>query len=131
MDGEKAAKFVRSRFAPTGDFYRINHQHELILSVFQKLKQSNVFSSPSLIYKIYNSWSGYLYSDISISDAISLVPKTKSLSQKDISFLSISFSMPDPLLISNRSDIYGYFLEPTAGLENYSLIQNYIKTFTN
>lgn len=131
MDGEKAAKFVRSRFAATGDFYRINHQHDLLLSVLQKLKQINAFSSPSLVYKIYNSWKGYLYSDLNTADAIKLMPYIQNLSTKDISFVSISFSIPDQLLRSNRSDIYGYFLEPTQGLEKYENIQNYIQNFTH
>lgn len=126
LDGEKAAKFIRSRHGPAGDFYRIDHQHDLLLAVFQKLKQMNIFSNPVLVYKIYNSWSGYLYTDFNITDAIKFLPMTKNLLPSDITFFSISFSPPDPMLISNRSDIYGYFLQPIEGLENYSKIQNHI-----
>jgi LCP family protein required for cell wall assembly len=55
LDGKKAAKFVRSRYAATGDFSRIDHQHDLLMSVFQKLKKINAFTNPVTLYKIYSS----------------------------------------------------------------------------
>ncbi len=131
LDGERAAKFIRSRHAPTGDFYRINHQHDLLMSVFQKLKQMNAFSDPSLINKIYHSWKGYLYTDFNLSDALTFLPLAKNLTLENISFTSISFSSPDPLLMSESSEIYGYYLKPILGLENYQAIQKHIHNFIN
>ncbi len=126
LDGKKAAKFVRSRYAATGDFSRIDHQHDLLMSVFQKLKKINAFTNPVMLYKIYSSWSGYLYTDLNINDGFKLLPLAKTLNNKNISFTTISYSQPNPLLMSSSSDINGYFLMPRIGLENYTDIQNYI-----
>lgn len=129
LDGKKAAKFVRSRYAATGDFSRIDHQHDLLMAVFQKLKKLNAFTSPVMLYKIYSSWSGYLYTDFNVQDGFKLLPLVKNLDVKNIKFSTISYSKPDPLLVSNSSDIYGYYLMPKVGLENYVDIRNYIYNF--
>ena len=52
LDGKKAAKFVRSRFGPTGDFYRIAHQHDLLAAIFQKLKSLKSLSNASKLLAI-------------------------------------------------------------------------------
>lgn len=129
LDGKKAAKFVRSRYAATGDFSRIDHQHDLLMAVFQKLKNINAFTNPVMLYKIYSSWSGYLYTDFNINDGFKLLPLAKNLNSKNVNFTTISYSPPDPLLVSSNSPVYGYFLMPKAGLENYSDIHNYIYNF--
>gem|GEM_PF-3909547 len=129
MDGKKAAKFVRSRYAATGDFSRIDHQHDLLMAVFQKLKKLNAFTSPVMLYKIYSSWSGYLYTDFNIQDGFKLLPLVKNLNAKNIKFTTISYSKPEPLLISNSTLDYGYYLMPKIGLENYNDIRNYIYNF--
>jgi len=129
LDGKKAAKFVRSRYAATGDFSRIDHQHDLLLAVFQKLRNLNAFINPVMLYKIYSSWSGYLYTDFNINDGFKLLPLAKNLNTKNIKFTTISYSDPDKLLVSSTSEVYGYFLMPKAGLENYVDIHNYIYNF--
>jgi len=129
LDGKKAAKFVRSRYAATGDFSRIDHQHDLLMAVFQKLKKLNAFTSPVMLYKIYTSWSGYLYTDFNVNDGLKLLPLAKNLNAKNIKFTTINYSDPEKLLISNNSDVYGYFLMPKIGLENYDEINNYIYNF--
>ncbi len=131
LDGKKAAKFVRSRYAATGDFSRIDHQHDLLIAIFQKLKKLNAFTNPMMLYKIYTSWNGYLYTDIDINDGWKLLPLVKDLDSKNIKFMTISYSPPDQLLASTSSDIYGYFLMPKIGLENYTDIHNYIYKFIN
>jgi len=131
LDGKKAAKFVRSRYAATGDFSRIDHQHDLLIAIFQKLKKLNAFTNPMMLYKIYTSWSGYLYTDIDINDGWKLLPLVKDLDSKNIKFMTISYSPPDQLLTSTSSDLYGYFLMPKIGLENYTDIHNYIYKFIN
>lgn len=129
LDGKKAAKFIRSRYAASGDFARIDHQHDLLLAVFQKLKQLNCFTNPVLLYKIYNSWGGYLYTDINIAEAIKYLPIAKGMNANNILFTTISYEKPEPLLISQSSDIYGYYLMPKKGLDDYSEIQNFIYNF--
>ena len=129
LDGKKAAKFVRSRYAATGDFSRIDHQHDLLMAVFQKLKKLNAFTSPVMLYKIYSSWSGYLYTDFNVQDGFKLLPLAKNLDIKNVKFATISYSQPAPLLVSNNTVEYGYFLMPKIGLENYSEIHNYIYNF--
>lgn len=129
LDGKKAAKFVRSRYAATGDFSRISHQHDLLMAVFQKLKKLNAFTNPVMLYKIYSSWGGYLYTDFNVNDGFKFLPLAKNLDGKNIKFSTISYSKPEQLLVSTSSDVYGYFLMPKIGLEDYSEIHNYIYNF--
>jgi hypothetical protein len=99
------------------------------MAVFQKLKNINAFTNPVMLYKIYSSWSGYLYTDFNINDGFKLLPLAKNLNSKNVNFTTISYSPPNPLLVSSTSPVYGYFLMPKIGLENYSDIHNYIYNF--
>ncbi len=126
LDGKKAAKFIRSRYGPTGDFYRIGHQHDLLIAIFQKLKTSQYLNNPSKLLEIWNSWKGYIYTDLSINDGIKLATFMSNLTKNDIQFLTISHLTPEQLLMSSETPDFGYILIPSLGLENYSAIQNYV-----
>ncbi len=126
LDGKKAAKFVRSRFGPTGDFYRIGHQHDLLAAIFQKLKSLNNFSNIQKLLAIWNSWKGYLFTDVSINDGIKLASFANDLNLDDFKFITISYSKPDQLLINPGLSDFGYVLTPKEGVENYTSIREYI-----
>jgi len=70
-----------------------------------------------------------LYTDFNVNDGLKLLPLAKNLNAKNIKFTTINYSDPEKLLISNNSDVYGYFLMPKIGLENYDEINNYIYNF--
>ena len=99
------------------------------MAVFQKLKKLNAFTNPVMLYKIYSSWGGYLYTDFNVNDGFKFLPLAKNLDGKNIKFSTISYSKPEQLLVSTSSDVYGYFLMPKIGLEDYSEIHNYIYNF--
>jgi len=131
LDGKKAAKFVRSRFGPTGDFYRIGHQHDLLAAIFQKLKSLNKLSNVKSLLEIWNSWKGYLFTDVSINDGIGLAKFGNDLNSDAIKFITISYTKPDQLLINPGQSDFGYILTPKEGVENYTGIREYIQQKIN
>jgi hypothetical protein len=70
-----------------------------------------------------------LYTDFNVQDGFKLLPLAKNLDIKNVKFATISYSQPTPLLVSNNTVEYGYFLMPKIGLENYSEIHNYVYNF--
>jgi len=64
-----------------------------------------------------------------VNDGFKFLPLAKNLDGKNIKFSTISYSKPEQLLVSTSSDVYGYFLMPKIGLEDYSEIHNYIYNF--
>ena len=126
LNGQKAAKFIRSRFGPTGDFYRITHQHDLLAAIFQKLKALNIFSNVPKLLSIWNSWKGYLFTDIGINEVIKLTKFANNLNKDNLKFITISYNPPDNLLINPGLSDFGYILIPKQGIENYTEIREYI-----
>lgn len=138
LDGATAIKFVRTRYAPSGDFYRIDNQHIIISALREKINQlSNVWNLITW-FKIWQSVSNHYIANLDFNTLWELFNLLKNVKSNQIQYLSFTNQPPDNLLISSAvGGIYNnattslYILLPKEGFENYQNIQEYIKNAIN
>jgi LCP family protein required for cell wall assembly len=132
LDGALIIKFIRTRYAPNGDFYRIEHQQQIIAALKDKLtKLADIWNLISWL-KIWQSLSGHIVTNLDFNTIWQMLPVVKNISSGQIQYLSITNKLPDELLItSTMYDNWAkkniYILVPKKGFENYEEINNYIK----
>jgi len=131
LDGALVIKFIRTRYAPDGDFYRIKHQQQIIAALKDKLtKLADIWNLISWL-KIWQSLSGNVITNLDFNTIWQIFPTVKDISSSQIQYLSITNKPPDELLITstmydNSSEKDIYILIPKKGFENYEEINNYI-----
>ena len=131
LDGALIIKFIRTRYAQNGDFYRIEHQQQIIAALKDKLtKLADVWNLISWL-KIWQSLSGHVITNLDFNTIWQIFPVVKDISSSQIQYLSITNKPPDELLMTstiydNWSDKDIYILIPAKGFENYEEINNYI-----
>ena len=134
LDGALAAKFLRSRYAPSGDFYRISHQHQFISALYAKIQQLNkIWKIPSWL-KLWQGLHSHFVTNLDFNTAYKLFTIIGNIPQENIHYLTISNRPPDNLLLSTMIPIQGkniYILIPREGIEHYQAIQKYINKAIN
>ena len=133
LDGATAIKFVRTRYSPNGDFYRMNNQHLVIAALRDKIIQlSNVWNLMAWL-KIYNSMNNHYISNLDFNTLWELFNSFKNIKTGQIKYFSITNRPPDNLLISSSvPGVYEnattsvFILLPRAGFENYDEIKQFI-----
>jgi len=131
LDGALIIKFIRTRYAPNGDFYRMEHQQQIIAALKDKLtKLADVWNLLSWL-KIWQSLNGHVITNLDFNTIWQIFPIVKNISSSQIQYLSITNKPPDELLMTstiydNWSDKDIYILIPAKGFENYEEINNYI-----
>lgn len=129
LNGQDALKYVRTRHAGHGDFDRMRRQHTVLLALKQKIQGLNSVKDLPTIIKIYQHAQSHIASNASIGEIQRVWNMTKGFSQGKVEFHVIS-SEPDNLLVSkvaNWSGQQAYILQPKAGAEDYSQIQQFIQ----
>jgi len=132
LDGALVIKFIRTRYASGGDFYRIEHQQQIIAALKDKLtKLSDIWNLITWL-KIWQSLSGHVITNLDFNTIWQIFPVVKDMSPSQIQYLSITNKLPDELLMTstiydNWADKDIYILIPAKGFENYEEINNYIK----
>lgn len=143
LDGATAIKFVRTRYAPSGDFYRIDNQHIIIAALREKMNQlSNVWNLMTW-FKIWQSMSNHYIANLDFNTLWVLFNLFKNVKSNQIQYLSLTNRPPDQLLIASsvpeinvseisREEVKNvYILLPKEGFEHYQKIQEYIKNAIN
>lgn len=135
LDGKLAIKFVRSRYDPEGDFYRIKHQQQLLANLKDKLTKLSANWNLLDWLKIWQSLEGHFITDLNLETALEFFKVFKNTKSEEIIYLSFTTREPDKLLTSTSYQGIDpetgeqkafYALIPKAGFENYQEIQNYI-----
>lgn len=138
LDGATAVKFVRTRYAPEGDFYRMNNQHLVIAALRDKIIQlSNVWNLMSWL-KLYESISSHYITNLDFNTLWELFNAIKNIKNNQIKYLSVTNRPPNNLLISSSvPGIYEnattsvYVLLPRSGFEQYEGIKQFITDSLN
>jgi len=138
LDGATAIKFIRTRYAPSGDFYRMDNQHIIIAALREKINQlSNVWNLMTW-FKIWQSISNHYIANLDFNTLWELFNLFKNVKSNQIQYLSLTNRPPDNLLVSsaveginNNATTSVYILLPKEGFENYQKIQEYLKNSIN
>lgn len=134
LDGALTAKFLRSRYAPSGDFYRINHQHQFISALYAKIQQlDKVWGIPSWL-RLWQNLRSHYVTNLDFNTAYQLFKLIETIPQDNIHYSTISNRSPDNLLISKMVPIGNkeiYILIPREGIGHYQAIHQYINKEIN
>jgi len=134
LDGDLVAKFVRTRYAPSGDFYRIGHQHQILAALKDKVFQlANVWHFATW-FNIWQDLNNHYITNLDFESAWKIFQLIKSIPSDQMQYLSLTNRAPDNQLISamlpmGEKNIY--VLIPQAGIEKYEEIHQYIQKKIN
>lgn len=130
-NGEQALAYIRDRSRPGGDFDRMERQQKLLMAVFDKLEEEPVVDTENegAVMEMLNVLNEYFAMDIPILKLTKFNKVIMGLNTEDVGLYTITPST-ESLLYSGHTEVNGqqlYTLHPTAGHEDYSEIQKFIK----
>ncbi|MBI3335925.1 MAG: LCP family protein [Candidatus Portnoybacteria bacterium] len=128
LSGHDAVRFARSRYAPRGDFERIERQHQLLRSLKEALA-SRAFSLEN-VFSLFSDLNGHLFTNVSVKDLPCLLAAFFSLSNGEIETLTLDMG-PEGLLKEGHAASGAYILTPKAGLENYEEIKKFFSRISD
>lgn len=120
LNGHDAVRFVRSRYAPRGDFERMERQQEFLSALSRKAKEAGI--SLEKAKELFGSLEGHFFGNIKAGDIPLAFNTLLQLEAEKIKTFTIDNSAGG-LLTSYRSDAGASVLIPKEGFENYSQIQ--------
>jgi LCP family protein required for cell wall assembly len=132
LDGDLAIKFVRTRYAPEGDFYRMQNQQQIIAALKNKLAELADVWNLTTWLKIWQSLNKHVITDLNFNTLWQIFNLVKDIPVDQIEYIKITNRPPDQLLqtvtfTDGSEGEYIYALIPRQGFEQYQQIQNYIK----
>lgn len=126
LDGTEALKYIRSRHSIGGDFDRISRQQEVLQSLKQKVLTLNFWDLKKVV-EIYQTLSTNIKTDLSLWQIQNYWQDIKELPGENVirnELTSHSFFTSGQILLGNE---LASIIKPTAGVENYEEIKNYIQ----
>ncbi|MBI2010849.1 MAG: LCP family protein [Candidatus Colwellbacteria bacterium] len=125
LNGDDTVWLIRNRTAPEGDFFRERNQHLVIEAIFKRFNELDTQGRTALFFKLLPEI-GKAKANFSIGE---LVPEAREIN--NIKFNSIVLGFETKLLQST-SIPWGsgafYALVPSAGIDNYTEIKNFIQS---
>lgn len=115
---------------PQSDINREQHQRQMLVALEQKAFSAGVLSNPIKISNLFDAIGSNVKTDLSLADALQLVHILKAVKISSIKSYGLSYGA-NQLLTTYRSPTLGDSLIPTAGLDNYTQIQNYYSSITS
>lgn len=133
FDGKQALNYVRSR-ETSSDFARSQRQRAVMLALKEKAVTVGVLANPAKLSGLMGTFGGNVQTDFSLNDASRLYTIFKRINNNNIASLSLAgdTSITSGAAGANSMVTTGNIngqsiVMPKAGLENYSLIQEYVR----
>ncbi len=126
FDGLRALMFTRTRHTSArGDFDRTERQRLFISALSQKVLSAGTYTNPVKVSQLMSAFGDHISTDFSVTDSLRLAQIVKNVGANNIKSLGLA----DPPNNYVRTDnINGLsVVVPTAGVGDYSAIQNYIR----
>jgi len=123
MDGTQALLYARSR-ETSSDFARSERQRSIIVALKDKVLTAGTLSNPTKIEALTNAFGDNVFSDMSTQGAERLYTIMKEVGDNNISSIGLT-TPPHQLIKTGRVGNLSVDL-PTAGLGDYTDIQNYV-----
>lgn len=142
LDGQQALNLARARGDdvagdisygfPESDFTRTQYQREMLIALEQKAGTIGVVSNPVKIGQLFDSVGNNVQTDLTLADIIRLDQISKGINFAKVQSLSYSYGGTNPLLTGYTDPSSGQeALIPTAGIGNYSQMQQYYLKLTS
>ena len=129
FDGETALKYIRTRYGAGDDFARMHRQQKVLTALKEKISLLHPVWNLPIVLSIWQTLTDHFQTNLSLKNI-----KAFWETIKDIDLEKVEFKVLDPttgLLVSDYTILGGqkaYILRPTAGINNYEEIKNFIKT---
>ncbi len=124
LNGDDTVWLIRNRTAPEGDFFRERNQHLVIKAIFERFNELNAQAKTALFFKLLPDI-GKAKANFSIGE---LVPEAKEINSLRFNSVVLDF---ETKLLESTSIPWGsgafYALVPSAGIDNYGEIRNFIQ----
>jgi LCP family protein required for cell wall assembly len=112
LDGDRALIYARTRHADS-DFGRNQRQQQVLMAIFDRVREQGLFSQLTNIDEYTDSMSDYIRTDLSRRDMLSLANMGSKLSADSIQRYAIDASM----VIERRQPAYVLVLNDKKGLK--------------
>lgn len=134
LNGQQALNLARARGQAYGaygygrsDFTRTENQQKILVALKDKAASTGTLSNPVKVGKLFDSMGNNVKTDMKLSEVKRLYTLTKEIPNADITSATLNDGK-DIQLIESYTNRYGQStLVPTAGVDDYSEIQAYIR----
>jgi LCP family protein required for cell wall assembly len=126
FDGLRALMFTRTRHTSArGDFDRTERQRLFISALSDKILSAGTYTNPVKISQLMSAFGDHISTDFSVSDSLRLAQIVKEVGPTNIKSLGLA---DPPNNFVRTGTINGLSVViPTAGVGDYTAIQNYIR----
>jgi LCP family protein required for cell wall assembly len=138
LNGEQALDLARARGDAYGsygfadaDFDRTEHQREMLVAVKNKAETAGVLANPAKLTSLADAIGNNLTTDMKLSEVHRFYDLTKKINSSNIQSLSLNNANGKDLLTTYTSPGGESALIPTAGLDDFSDIQNFLRRQTS
>lgn len=130
--GPQALNYVRSR-ETSSDFARAQRQRAVLMALKQKVVSLGVMSNPAKLSGLISAFGNNVQTDMSLSDATRLYGIFKKINSSNVTSASLagdttttSSAAGSGTLVTTGMLNGQSIVMPTAGLDNYQAIQDYV-----
>lgn len=130
LDGETAARYIRTRHTPKGDIERIGRQQQMAYAIRNKISGLHPLFDLKTIFNVLESFRGGLKTSLTPEEITYLWTRQRDFLEEDLVFRSIDAFEKDSLLVSSSQTLGGErasVLIPRTGVENYEEIHEFIQ----
>lgn len=139
MTGYTALMYSRIRKVPSGydqtegtDFARAARQQKVIAAFKEKVFNLGTLLNPTEVSNLLTAVGKHASTDMEVWEMLRIGELVKDVKQEDITNVVLDSKNPDSVLVDEHSNTTGaFYLEPKAGLTDYSEIQAVINAAIN
>ncbi len=125
FNGAQALNYVRSR-ETTSDFARAERQRAVMLALKDKVQTLGTLSNPLKLSELINDFGNNISTDLSLSSAQRMYGIISQINDAATASIGLA-DKPNNYITTNT--IAGQSVDvPTAGINNYSAVQSYVRT---
>ena len=136
LDGQTALNLARARGDPCGcgkyayglsggDFDRTLHQRQMLVALAQKASSIGVITNPVKVGQLFDVIGNNVLTDLNLADVLRLIALTKNINPNTLQSSTYPFGGTNPILKSYITPNGQAALIPTAGIDNFSQVQQY------
>jgi LCP family protein required for cell wall assembly len=116
---------------PQSDYNRTEHQRQMLTALAQKAQSLGVITNPIKVTSIFNAFGNNVATDLSLQGVTRFTQITKGMNVANLQSLVLSINGKNPLLKDYLAPDGEEALIPTAGIDNFGQIQQYIHQLTS
>lgn len=138
LNGDQALGLARARGNsinaygfPRGDFDRGQHQQWVLIGLKEKAASAGTLSNPLKVGKLFDSFGNNVKTDLELAEVRRAYDLSKKVPSSSVVSGALNDGQGEELLASYRTRTGQSALVPTAGVDDYSQIQAYVRELSS